>query len=266
MHQILMTGVRGRNKSPGQFRNVQVEIGSSGRFIPPPGAEVDRLMGDLEKYINVTDSGLDPLVRCYLIHYQFESIHPFADGNGRVGRALISLMTYKWLDHFMPWLYMSAFFERYKDEYISNLFNVSSKGDWSAWIEFCLRGTIQQANDSISRCHKFKRLREDYLKRMTSHSPRTCQIIEHLFTSPVVTIPILASRYDINYRTAQSDIMRLVQVGILTEIENARPRTFFSREIMGIAYSENSIDEAQTSINAKTTLSSQPVGQSQPAA
>ena len=107
-------------------------------------------MDDLEKYIN-TPSPLDPLIRCFMVHYQFEAIHPFRDGNGRVGRVLLALMIYRWLGHSMPWLYLSAFFEKYRDEYIDNLYKVSTAGAWDGLIEFCLRGTFAQARDSIMR-------------------------------------------------------------------------------------------------------------------
>ena len=105
----------------------------------------------LEKYLNETSSPHDPLVRSYLTHYQFEAIHPFRDGNGRIGRALLSLTTYEWCDLHLPWLYMSAYFERYKEEYIDKLFRVSTHGDWDRWVEFCSRGMAAQSRDGIRR-------------------------------------------------------------------------------------------------------------------
>ena len=238
MHAILMRGVRGRNKNPGEFRKWQVQIGSSGRFLPPPPQEIDRLMTNLEKCVNSAESRYDPLVRSYLIHYQFEAVHPFGDGNGRVGRSLLALMIYKWLGHSMPWLYMSAFFERYKDEYIDKLFKVSTEGAWTPWIEYCLRGTIDQANDSVRRCHSFNRLRLEFPNRLNSHSPRTCQIIEGLFTTPLVTVGTIAEKYDITYPTARSDIDRLIEARILVESADSYPKSFLSAEIMKVAYGD----------------------------
>jgi len=247
MHLTLMHGVRGRNKSPGKFRRCAVQIGSSGRFVPPPWEEVERLMGNLERYLNESSDDVDPLVRCFITHYQFEAIHPFRDGNGRVGRALLALMVQHWHRHAMPWLYLSAYFERFKDEYIEKLFNVSTKGAWAEWIEFCLRATVVQAKDAVRRCHQFNRLRADYQSRVDSHSPRTFQLIESLFTSPVLTIPSVAAQFNVIYHTARSDIQRLVDAKILREMEGSRPRSFFAPEVMSVAYDEEEPESAAAS-------------------
>jgi Fic family protein len=104
MHQILIDGVRGHDKQPGEFRSVRVSVGKGYRYIPPPPMDVLRLMENFEAYSNSQDHATDPLVGCFLAHYQFEAIHPFRDGNGRVGRALLSLMIFLWLKQSMPWL------------------------------------------------------------------------------------------------------------------------------------------------------------------
>ncbi|MEX2315699.1 MAG: Fic family protein [Pirellulales bacterium] len=243
MHGILMTGVRGHYKNPGQFRDCQVQIGSQARFVPPPSETAKTCINDLEKYLNEEDQQFDPLVRCFLVHYQFEAIHPFADGNGRVGRALLALMIYKLLGHAMPWLYMSAYYEQFRDEYMQFLFQVSARGDWQNWIEFCLRGTVIQAKDSIRRCHQFNALRADFHARVDTPTPRTHAQIEGLFQSPVVTIPSLSKNFDVAYHTAQMDIERLASVGILHEFPDEYPRTFVAREIMKIAYGPASVVE-----------------------
>lgn len=236
MHATLMAGVRGRDKAPGQFRQAHVQIGASGRFVPPPWAEVARLMDNLQDFMNQQDTRLDPLVSAFLVHYQFEAIHPFRDGNGRVGRALLAMMIYKRLGHHMPWLYMSAFFEEYRDEYVANLFNVSTDGRWTEWVEFCLHGAVQQANDSIRRCQMLNRLRKELHERFDGHSPRTHPMIDQLFRSPVVTIPSVSDRFHTTYKTAKSDIERLVEAGILDEVPNHHPRLFYATAIMNIAY------------------------------
>jgi len=239
MHDALMVGARGREKSPGQMRRCNVQIGSSARFFPPPWTEVERLMANLERYMNdTTPTDIDPLVRCFIVHYQFETIHPFKDGNGRVGRALLALMVQHWHGHSMPWLYLSEFFEKYKDDYIRKLFNISTRGDWSPWIEFCLRATIAQSKDAVRRCHELQNLRAVFLSRVGSHSPRSYQIIESLFTSPVVSIPSIASRFGVNYNTAKSDIQRLLDAGILQELSDLRPKSFYAPEVMRVAYSD----------------------------
>jgi Fic family protein len=237
VHSILMHGVRGRDKSPGQYRQRQVQIGSSGRYIPPPNIEVPRLMQNLEEFINA-DNGLDPLIKSFIVHYQFEAIHPFEDGNGRVGRVILALMIYKSLGHSNPWLYLSAFFDEFRDEYVDNLFQVSTRGSWETWIEYCLLATISQANDSIDRCLRFNALRTTFQNRIKSFgpSPRSLHIIESLFTGPIIAITEVKRRFDITYHTARSDIDRLVSANILRELPHSRPRAFYSPEVMSIAF------------------------------
>lgn len=236
LHATLLKGVRGKERTPGEFRTCQVHIGSDRRYIPPPANHLQACLDAFEKELNQRDAKYDPLVRCFLLHYQFEAIHPFLDGNGRIGRVLMSLLTYKWCDLSMPWLYMSAFFERYKDEYIDNLFRISSEGDWETWIEFCLRGTIQQAEESIRRCDAFRILKDRFIQEAGQTSVRAHVIIEDLFTSPVVTIPALRDRHSVSYPTAKADVTGLLEKGVLQEIPDTRPKAYFSPAIVDIAY------------------------------
>ena len=243
LHSTLLDGVRGRDKTPGSFRENQVHIGSDFRFIPPPPDHMNTCLDLFEKRLNEENSTYDPLVQCYLFHYQFETIHPFLDGNGRVGRALLSLMIYQWCGLHMPWLYMSAYFERYKDEYIDGLFAVSANAEWHSWIEFCLRGTVVQAKDSIRRCEHLQALRESFHEKADPSKPRAYPIIENLFTTPIVTVQNVATRFDVTYPTAKNDIENLVSLGILAELQNVRPRTFYSPGIFTAAYSDETNDE-----------------------
>ncbi|MBX9679721.1 MAG: Fic family protein [Gemmataceae bacterium] len=236
MHSALMHGVRGRDKMPGEFRKHQVQIGSSGKFIPPPSPEVEALMANLEQYVNNSESTYDPLIKSFIVHYQFETIHPFLDGNGRIGRAILALMIYKWLGHASPWLYMSAFFEKFKDEYMDSLYRVSAEGNWNRWISFCLRGATEQSRDSVNRCHQLNRLRKEFYSRVDSKTSRTYDLIDALFSSPVVQVASLKRRFGVTYPTAKADVQALVSVGILQEISDFKPRTFYSKEIMDIAY------------------------------
>jgi len=236
LHETLLKGVRGKDRTPGQFRTSQVHIGSDKRYIPPPPNYLQACLDAFEKGLNQRSAQYDSLVRCYLLHYQFEAIHPFLDGNGRIGRVLMSLLIYKWCNLSMPWLYMSAFFERYKDEYIDNLFRISSEGDWETWIEFCLRGTIEQAEESIRRCDAFRILKERFMREAGQTSLRAHAIIEDLFTTPVVRIPALAKRHSVSYPTAKADITSLVEKGVLQEIPGTRPKAYFSPAIFAIAY------------------------------
>jgi Fic family protein len=127
LHKILLTGVRGRDRTPGQFRNDQVFIGVNHRFAPPPVTHLRICLDQLRAYLSAPTGEHDPLIRCFLVHYQFETIHPFSDGNGRVGRLLLSLMIQAWCEASGPWLYLSAFFDQHKDEYIDSLFAVSAR-------------------------------------------------------------------------------------------------------------------------------------------
>jgi Fic family protein len=235
VHSVLMTGVDG-SFCPGEFRGWQVHIGSSRRFTPAPPERVESLMSSLERYLN--NDRVDPLIRAFIGHYQFEAIHPFVDGNGRVGRSMLALSLYRWFSHAMPWLYMSAFFERFKDEYIQNLFKVSSEGAWEPWVEFCLRGTIEQAGDSIRRCSELRTLQAEYKGMLPSPTPRSHAILDGLFALPFVTIPSLADELNVSYPTAQKDVTKLLEAGILKESPSSFPRHFYAPEILRIAYSE----------------------------
>lgn len=238
-HDVLLHGVRGHEHTPGRFRRAQVFVGHDKRFIPPPVNEVQSCLDQFEKYMNQADE-VDPLIRCYLIHYQFETIHPFLDGNGRVGRLLLALMLQRWCGFTKPWLYMSAFFDRFKDEYISRLFNVSARGEWNEWLEFCLRGTVAQAQDTVRRCQRLLDLKTDYQKRArgTKRSVRLSQLVDDLFASPVTSIPRVKRRFEVTYPTAKSDVEALVKVGVLKELGDRRPRIFFAPEILAIAFDE----------------------------
>ena len=239
-HELIIIRIRGKERTPGRFRTCQVHIGSDKRYIPPPANHLQPCLDAFEGGLNQQNPKYDPLVCCYLLHYQFEAIHPFLDGNGRIGRVLMSLLIYKWCNLSMPWLYMSAFFERYKDEYIDNLFRISSEGDWETWIEFCLRGTIEQAEASIQRCDALRVLKDRFIREAGQTSLRAHAIIEDLFTTPVVRIPVLASRLSVSYPTAKADIASLVEKGVLQEILETRPKAYFSPDIFAIAYSESS--------------------------
>jgi Fic family protein len=192
-------------------------------------------MENLFWYVGLEDSH-DPLVKSFVAHYQFETIHPFEDGNGRVGRLLLALMIYKLLGHKMPWLYLSAFFDRYQDEYFTNLFQVSATGQWNQWIEFCLRATLSQANDAIARCNSFRALKAKYHDQLPSTVPRCHMIVDLLFRNPIVRTVSIKNHLNIHYQTAQSDIDTLIKAGILREMNSQRPKTFYAPEIMTIAY------------------------------
>ena len=238
MHAVLLGNVRGRDRAPGEFRRTQVHIGSDRRYIPPPPNELASCLDDFEHFLNEAD-GIDPLIRTFLAHYQFEAIHPFIDGNGRVGRALMSLCAYQWCDLARPWLYVSPFFDRRKDEYIDALFAVSTDGAWDRWIELCLDATIDVCRDAIVRCDELRRLRDEYHAMADRASGRMHQLIEGLFSNPMIRIADAARRLDVTYPTAKSDIVKLVELGILDELPGWSPKAYFSRAIFNAAYRED---------------------------
>lgn len=238
LHATLMEAVRGQNKRPGELRDGQVHIGQPPRFVPPPADRVPGCLHNLEVYLNDETPALRPLVRAFIAHYQFETIHPFLDGNGRVGRLLLSLTIKEWCELSNQWLYMSAFFDSHKDQYIQRLYDVSSKGDWRGWLEFCLQGVVEQARDSIRRCEALLDLQAMFREKIQSikASSRLGAIVDLLFSNPAVQISPLADMCDVSYNTAKSDVEKLQSLGILRMTEVNKVKTFYSPEILQITY------------------------------
>lgn len=237
VHGILMKGVRGRDKSPGEFRKIPVGIGSGGRFIPPPPDCLSDVLGKMETYCHAP-SAYDNLVNCFLVHYQFETIHPFIDGNGRVGRLLLALMLQKQCELTKPWLYLSEYFEAYRDEYVQRLFDVSAKGDWSGWVEFCLRGTLRQAKETIARCEQLLKIRDEFMAKLSGAggSLRLKDIVDGIFHSPFVRVKDLPSSLGCTYPTAQADVDKLVGLDILRALTGVKPKTYYSPAVFNVAY------------------------------
>lgn len=245
LHRILMTGVRGKDRTPGEFRRVQVAIGATHRFVPAPPEQLNDCLDPLERYFHVTSSRYDPLVECFLIHYQFETIHPFMDGNGRVGRLLLALMLQQRCELSKPWLYMSEYYERFREDYVNGLFCVSADANWEGWIEFCLRGTISQARDTIERCGRLLSIREKYMRQIADVGGnfRLNQIVDDIFHSPFVRVSELPKRLNVTYPTAKADVDRLVGAGILRELPQVSPKTFYAPEVFNVAYEKMNDDE-----------------------
>ena len=240
LHKTLLSGVRGRDRTPGEFRTGQVAIGTNHRFTPPPPEKVMECLDPLERYFHVEPSGYDPMVGCFLIHYQFETIHPFSDGNGRVGRLLLAIMLKELCGLSKPWLYMSEYYEKNREEYIEKLFNVSALGDWEGWIEFCLKGVEIQTKDTIRRCERLQRIQDTFMERLSEvgGAIRLNRIVEDIFYSPFVRIADLPKKLEITYPTAKADVERLVQAGILKKLETITPTTYYAPEVFNVAYEE----------------------------
>jgi Fic family protein len=240
LHKTLMTGVRGKDRTPGEFRRGQVAIGTSHRFVPPPPEKLMECLDPLEKYFHLKKSRFDPLVDCCLIHYQFETIHPFNDGNGRVGRLLLAIMLKELCCLSKPWLYMAEYYEKHMEEYYQRLFNVSTSGDWEGWIEFCLVGVASQARDAIQRCDQLQEIKEAFMQKLVEvgGAVRLNQIVENIFHAPFVRIKDLPRRLGITYPTAKADVERLVEAGILRELKDISPKTYYAPDVFNVAYAE----------------------------
>lgn len=238
LHRLLLHGVRGKQQTPGEFRTGQVAIGPNRRFVPPPANRLMECLDPLEKHLHMPSPRYDPLVDCFLVHYQFEAIHPFFDGNGRVGRLLLAIMLQQRCDLSKPWLYMSEFFEKHRDEYIENLFKVSTSAGWYEWVGFCLRGTVWQAKNTVERCEKLRTVREELMQKIADvgGSVRLVQIVERIFNLPLVRIADVAKELKVTYPTAKADIGRLVTAGILKELEGVTPRTYYAPDVFNVAY------------------------------
>lgn len=189
----------------------------------------------LEIYNN-EPSNLPPLVRLGLIHYQFEAIHPFPDGNGRLGRLLVSLLLCAWNLLPQPLLYLSAFFEANRSEYYNGLRNVSEKGWWNAWLMFFLNGVSVQALDAVERINKLNNLRETYRQRFQKgrSAARLLQVIDLLFARPLISVHTVETELGLPYPTAERYIDELVKQKILVGTGKARNRLFRAEEILRV--------------------------------
>ncbi len=241
IHEKLMHGARGGNLTPGEFRRTQNWIGPAGStimtatFVPPPVDEMNQALGDLEKFIH-TGTDVPVLARAAMIHYQFEALHPFLDGNGRVGRLLMALLFTEWNILPQPLLNLSVYFERYRQEYYDNLLAVSRRGGWEAWLRFFLRGVSLQAQDSLLRMQRLEAIRTKYepLVKSDRNSERMGAVLDFLFARPILSAKQLAENVGMPFKTARQYIEKLASAGILREVTgNARNQIYRADDIFG---------------------------------
>ncbi|MDQ3525581.1 MAG: Fic family protein [Chloroflexota bacterium] len=242
LHERLMRGVRREEMRPGVFRTSQNWIGPPGSvinnasYVPPPPQEMMETLGQFEMYLHADDARNPPLVRLALIHVQFEMIHPFLDGNGRVGRLLITLLLVHWQLLTLPLLYLSAFFERRRDEYYRRLSGVSHDGDWEGWIAYFLEGVRDESRDAANRAKRLQDLQQDWRDQVTGtrSSALTLKVVDHLFEAPIITIPgIQALLGNVTYPTARKHVEKLLSAGILQPFgEKSYGRSFIARDIL----------------------------------
>lgn len=240
MHAVLLRGVRGQNRAPGEFRRTQNWIGPPGsslqdaRYVPPPPGPMQEALDALERFWH-TEHGFPPLVEIALVHYQFEAIHPFLDGNGRIGRLLITLMLLGSGLLPEPALYLSAYFERHRSAYYDLLLKVSQEGAWEAWLVFFLEGIRSEAKDAVEKAQSLITLRERWREQYqreggSAHLPA---LVDLLFEQPLLTVPRIAHRLNITPAWANRLVKRLVQDGILEPMgARRRNRVFAARAIL----------------------------------
>ena len=236
IHTELMHGVRGGRLQPGELRTSQNWIGPGGStiasatFVPPPHHSVPEALGDLEKFLHQQD-GLPPLIRIALAHVQFETIHPFLDGNGRVGRLLITfLLTEKAVLH-KPVLYLSHYFRQHRQAYYDHLQAVRERGDWESWLAFFLRGVIDVAGEAADTARRILQLREEHRAAITAQLGRAAgnghKVLEALYDRPIVSVNDVRTLTGTTYAAANGLVARLVQLGVLAEMTGyARNRRF----------------------------------------
>lgn len=228
IHARLMQGVRGERRKPGQFRDQQNWIGGgdnnleNATFVPVPPEQLPSALSLFEAYLHAKPR-YPPLVRLALIHYQFEAIHPFVDGNGRIGRLLLSLLTVHWNLLPLPLLYLSAYFEEKRSRYYELLLAVSERGAWQEWILFFLSGVAEQARDAIQRSQALQDLQQRWHTLLVDQrSANTIRLADLLLTRPVLTIPDAQQMLDVTYHTARANIDKLVAAGVLTKMTEAK--------------------------------------------
>jgi len=232
-HRRLMKGVRGSTKAPGELRRTQNWIGGTRAgnavYVPPPPQEAGRLLSDLERYIH-RDDDLPPLVRAALVHVQFETIHPYLDGNGRIGRLLITLLLEHWKLLPEPLLYLSLFFKRHRAEYYRLLNAVRLEGAWDSWVSFFLEGISTIADEAADTARDlFVLVNKDRARVLSAPnaSVMATRLLDQMPRHPIVTIPAVVKLLDTTKPTATKAIGVLEQLGILRETTGRRrDRTF----------------------------------------
>ena len=229
IHGILMAKGRGSDKGPGQFRRSQNWIGGTrpgnAMYVPPPTNKVIDCMSDLEKFIHEENSGLPLLIKVALVHVQFESIHPFLDGNGRVGRLLITFMLCAQQALKEPTLYLSLYFKRHRKQYYHLLQVVREEGDWESWLQFFLTGvkeTADLAYQTASRIVELIETDREKLEKLGRPATSALRVFQYLQTHPVISVPVAVKALELTAPTIRKSIGHLEQENILREVSGRR--------------------------------------------
>ncbi|MFA6458756.1 MAG: Fic/DOC family N-terminal domain-containing protein [Patescibacteria group bacterium] len=231
LHSLLLNSVRGQNKDPGQIRKTQVFIGPYGAtidqatFVPPEPQHIPALFSNLEKYLYAEDA-IDPLVQIAIAHYQFEAIHPFMDGNGRVGRLLVPLFLYEKKITAYPNIYISEFLEEHRDTYYQSLQDVSEKGNWVSWIKFFLDAIAEQTKITLERVVKIEKLYKNLKERMPEvNSIYAIKFLDAIFIKPTFSTKSIRETSKIsNSQTLYTVIQKFAELEIITDVTPKRAR------------------------------------------
>jgi Fic family protein len=240
LHEKLMTGVRGDHATPGELRRSQNWIGPPGStlaqatYVPPPHDEMLDDLGAWEKFLH--DETLPPLVQTALMHYQFEAIHPFLDGNGRVGRLLITLLLMQRGVLPLPLLYLSAFFEATRRDYYDSLRAVTERSAWEDWLLYFLNGVARQSEDALSRAERINQQLDLWRERVSrTGSGVALRLLDLLGTNPFITVRKAETQLEVAYNTAAAALRRLVKLRIVKQIGEARrDRVFCAQALLDI--------------------------------
>ncbi len=244
LHERLMRGVRGDRATPGEFRRSQNWIGPPGStlpdatYVPPPVEEMHAALDSWERFLH--NRQIPDLIQCALMHEQFESIHPFLDGNGRVGRLLITLFLIERERLSQPLLYLSAYIERNRDDYYDLLQNVRTRGDWDAWLVYFLRGVTEISKEAVERSGRLMDLREALRKKVATSS-NAGRLLDELFKNPYVTVARAEKLLSVSNPTARQAVKRLQDAGILDETTGRSwGKLYLARPILEIIDAEES--------------------------
>jgi len=225
IHQILLSKGRGSTKNPGEFRRSQNWLGGTrpgnARFVPPPWDQAEKCMGDLEKFIHDVPQRTPPLIKSALAHVQFETIHPFLDGNGRIGRLLITLILCSEGALSEPVLYLSLYFKQHREEYYTQLSQVRTEGDWESWVRFYLEGINDTAIKAIRAANAIQSLflkNEELLSNQRRTAGSSLKVHAHLQKRPIVSIKDVADNTGLAFQSALTTLERLCDLGIVEEI------------------------------------------------
>jgi Fic family protein len=241
LHEKLMTGVRGQHATPGEFRRTQNWIGPPGAtlaqatYVPPPPDSILEHLSAWEKFLH--DRMLPPLIHIALAHYQFEAIHPFLDGNGRVGRLLITLELCERNILPAPFLYLSAFFDATRNDYYRGLRSISEEGNWSSWLQYFLNGVARQAEDALSRAERANKLLESWRRKLAGDGQAKVafQLVDLLGANPFLTPRGAQEHLGVAYNTVMRAIGQLQEQGIIKEVSGARrDRVYCAKKLLQI--------------------------------